>query len=221
MKYLDLTGLTRVVNKLSTLINKKKIYYGTCETAAATRAKIVECEDFVLETGAHISVLFTNAQTYNGAPQLNVNNTGAIGVQYKSGTNAVRYIWSAGEIIDFTYNGTYWVMHRSALATTTYYGISKLSASLVSTSSALALTPSAINTAMINIISGTPIYSTSSTYEIGDMVRYSNNVWKCTTAITTAEAWNAEHWTTVATLQEQIDGINSTIGDIESLLSEV
>ena len=193
------------LNGIETGATKNLNYYGTCATAAATQAKVVECEGFALEEGATISVLFTYAQTYNGVPTLNVNSTGAKNIQYKAGTNAVQYIWSAGEIIDFTYNGTYWIMHRSALATTTYYGIAKYSDSLTSTSSALGLTPKAINTAMTNIISGTPIYSASSTYAVGDRVRYSNNVWECITAIATAEAWTAAHWQEVAPLQEQID----------------
>ena len=206
---------------IETGATKNLNYYGTCATAAATQAKVVVCEGFVLEEGATISVLFTNAQTYNGTPTLNVNSTGAKNIRYTAVTNAVRYIWSAGEIIDFTYNGTYWVMHRSALASTTYYGLAKYSDSLVSTSSSLALTPKAINTAMINIISGTPIYSTSSTYDVGDRVRYSNNVWECITAITTAEAWTAAHWETVAPLQEQIDDKQDTITDSNKLSSDL
>lgn len=182
-----------------------KYYYGTCSTKNSTRAKVVECEGFVLEEGATISVLFTAAQTYNGAPTLNVNGTGAVTVQYKSGTSGIRYMWSAGEIIDFTYNGTYWVCHGRALATTTYYGVAKYSESIVSTSAALGLTPSAMNKAMLNIISGTPIYSSSATYEVGNKVRYSDNVWRCTTAISEAEAWDEEHWEVVSPLQNQID----------------
>lgn len=38
-------------------------------------------------------------------------------------------------------------------------------------------------------------YSTSKTYAVGDYVIYSGNLYRCTTAITTAEAWTAAHWT--------------------------
>ena len=209
------------LNGIETGATKNLNYYGTCATAAATQAKVVVCEGFVLEEGATISVLFTNAQTYNGTPTLNVNSTGAKNIRYKADTNAVRYIWSAGEIIDFTYNGTYWIMHRSALATTLYYGLAKYSDSLTSTSSALGATPKAINTAMINIISGAPIYSASSTYNVGDRVRYSNNVWECVTAITTAEAWTEAHWQTVAPLQEQIDDKQDAITSSNKLSSDL
>ena len=193
-----------------------KYYHGTCATAAATRLKVVECEGFVLEEGATISVTFTNAQTYNGAPQLNVNGTGAVVVQYKQGTSGIRYMWSAGEIIDFTYNGEYWVCHGRALATTTYYGAAKLSASAVSTSTSLALTPSVINATMENIVTGYDAYSTSATYEVGDRVRYSTHVYECIEAIPVKEAWTAEHWKIVDPLQKQIDDLEARIKALEN-----
>ena len=38
-------------------------------------------------------------------------------------------------------------------------------------------------------------YSSSATYEVGDCVLYNGRVYVCNTAITTAEAWTAAHWT--------------------------
>jgi len=46
-----------------------------------------------------------------------------------------------------------------------------------------------------DITSIAPAYSASSTYVVGDLVSYDNKIWKCTTAITQAEAWTAGHWT--------------------------
>ena len=40
-----------------------------------------------------------------------------------------------------------------------------------------------------------PTYSSSSTYAEGDYVIHDNVLFVCTTAITTAEAWNSAHWT--------------------------
>ena len=47
----------------------------------------------------------------------------------------------------------------------------------------------------------TDAYSSSSTYSVGDYCIYGNTLYKCTTAISTAEAWNSAHWTatTIAT----------------------
>lgn len=241
-KYLDLTGLERFKNKIEAEIprtpatstnaglmsstDKIKVdsnssYYGTCATAAATQAKVVECDNFVLETGVSIRVKFTYAQTYNGTVTLNVNSTGVIAVKSIGTTNAVRYCWLAGEIVSFTYDGENWVMEDAGIASTTYYGVTKLATSATSTSTSLALTPASLNSLALYTLNGYPVYSSSSTYAVGDRVRYGYYAYECDTAITTAEAWTAEHWTALDTLQDQIDDLYNTLGDIESLLSEV
>jgi hypothetical protein len=38
-------------------------------------------------------------------------------------------------------------------------------------------------------------YSASSTYDVGDYAIYNGTLYRCTTAITTAESWTASHWT--------------------------
>lgn len=43
----------------------------------------------------------------------------------------------------------------------------------------------------------TDTYSSTSTYALGDLVVYNNMIYECTTAITSAETWNQEHWTLV------------------------
>lgn len=194
---------------LATKSDMPKHYFGTCSTGAATRSKVVECENFVLEEGATISVSFENAQTYNGYPYLNVNNTGNIIILYKGGTVGIRYMWSAGEIIDFTYHNEYWICHGRGLATTTYYGLTKLSSSALSTSTSMATTPAVVNALMENMITGYDAYSASKTYEVGDRVRYSSYSYECITAIPTAESWTPEHWQEVEPLQTQIDDIKA------------
>lgn len=37
-------------------------------------------------------------------------------------------------------------------------------------------------------------YSSSSTYKVGDLCKYNGVLYRCKTAITTAEAWNSSHW---------------------------
>lgn len=41
-------------------------------------------------------------------------------------------------------------------------------------------------------------YSSSAIYNVGDYVIYNGSLYRCTTAITTAETWTAAHWTQVA-----------------------
>ena len=180
-------------------------YYGTCSTAAATQAKVVACEGFVLKEGVSIRVKFTNAQTYNGQATLNVNSTGAKGIVTNGTTKSVRYCWLAGEVVSFTYDGTSWIMEAAGIATTTYYGYTKLYTGAGSTSTSTALTPASLNNLVQLMVEPYPIYSGSATYEVGDRVRYGYQAWECITAITTAETWNADHWKAIDPIQTQLD----------------
>lgn len=124
------------------------LLYGECDTAAATQAKEVTVDSsFALEEGAIILVKFANAQTYNGQPTLNVNGTGAKGIVSRGTTVGVRYQWLAGESVMFVYDGTNWAEVNGGLASTTYYGATKLSSSTSSTSTSVAATPAAVKAA--------------------------------------------------------------------------
>ena len=65
-------------------------------------------------------------------------------------------------------------------------------------------------------------YSNSSTYAGGDYVWYDGDLYRCTTAITTAESWTAAHWTAavigedVADLKSAIDASYGTFSDSET-----
>jgi len=71
-------------------------------------------------------------------------------------------------------------------------------------------------------------YDATATYNIGDYVIYNGVLYRCTTAIPTAEAWNAAHWT-AATLADDVeakanpDGYyeNMTVGNAEQLVATV
>jgi hypothetical protein len=99
-------------------INDLKIFYGTCDTAAATTAKVVVCPEFTasnLVAGTLIVVKFsaTNSGAV-GSITMNVNSTGAKNIK-KIYNAAVSNLVAAGEIIAgisymFSYNGTYWVL---------------------------------------------------------------------------------------------------------------
>lgn len=183
----------------------REILYGTSATAAGTAAKVATTTKgtFVLETGAMVRIKFTNANSFNGTATLAVDGTTAKNIVQKGTTTTTRYWWDAGEVVDFVYDGTNFVIVDGAPATTTYYGITKLADSDSSTSTALALVPNSLYTTANNTIC--PYYSASKTYALGDKVRYSKKLYKCTTAITTAEAWTAAHWTAIDPLQQQLD----------------
>lgn len=53
-------------------------------------------------------------------------------------------------------------------------------------------------------------YDDTSTYAVGDLCIYNNALYKCTTAITTAEAWNASHWTATS-IADEINELKSGV----------
>lgn len=182
-----------------------KCFYGTCSTAKGTAAKVVTCSSFTaadLVAGTRIVVLMSAANTYNGTATLNVNNTGAHDIYYNGTTTNARYMWNAGESVDFIFNGSQWATVDGALATTDYYGVTKLYNGAGSSSNAYALTPNALYAWANGAVC--PYYSASATYAVGDKVRYGNLLYECNTAISTAEAWTAAHWTQLDPLQEQV-----------------
>jgi len=187
------------------------VFYGTCATAAATQAKVVVCPEFTAAhkvAGTLLYVTFDKAQTYNGAPTMNVNGTGAVNIKRVGTTNAARYEWVAGETLCFIYDGTYWSLIDGGIATTTYYGVTKLADSATSASTALALVPNALYKTINNMIEPYAVYSATASYDVGDRVRYSFQAWECTTAIGEGgETWDADHWTPIAPLQTQLDNI--------------
>ena len=63
-----------------------------------------------------------------------------------------------------------------------------------------------------------PVYSTSGTYAVGDYVIHNGQLYKCTTAITTAEAWTAAHWT-VAEIATDVSNLNRQLSDLEDVVS--
>ena len=92
-------------------------HYDTCYTASSTAEKTVTVTGFVLETGARVTVKFSKSNTAAN-PTLNVHNgsayTGAKAIMYR-GTSSVSdssdyYRWQDGDIVDFVYDGTNWVM---------------------------------------------------------------------------------------------------------------
>lgn len=94
--------------------------YGTCETAAATAAKVAVITGFdTLETGVTVHIKFTNSNTVAN-PTLAIKATSSgTATTAKSimryGTTApsttAKTSWQAGSVISFTYDGTYWQMN--------------------------------------------------------------------------------------------------------------
>ncbi len=79
-------------------------HYGTCNTEAATAAKVVSLTGFTLATGAKAMVKFTVTNTA-ASPTLNINNTGAKAIMYR-GAIISTGVLAAKRIYEFVYDGT-------------------------------------------------------------------------------------------------------------------
>lgn len=94
--------------------------YGTCDTAAATAAKVAVVDGFdTLEAGVTVHIKFTNSNTAGSAtlaikPSSSGTATTAKNI-YKYGTTApgttAATSWQAGSVVGFTYDGTAWQMN--------------------------------------------------------------------------------------------------------------
>ena len=196
-----------------------RIWVGTSDTAAATRDKAVTISGVTeYKTGDVFVITFTNAQDYNGGPRLNVNSLGVKAIRRLTGSNAARYQWQAGETLILIYDGTYMLAVNNGIAGTTYYGLTRLVSSCTSTSASLAVTGSGLNAFSERMVAGAPLYDAEATYAVGDRVRNGWYLYECNTAITTAEAWNAAHWTQMPAIQTQIDNIwDMTVAQIKGM----
>lgn len=60
-------------------------------------------------------------------------------------------------------------------------------------------------------------YSSSKTYAVGDYVIHNDYLYRCTTAITTAEAWTSGHWTQVL-LGDEVSDLKSALDNIDRII---
>lgn len=123
-----------------------KPYFGTCSTAEATQVKVVSCPGFELKTGSRIAVQFTYGNSAS-QPKLNVNGTGDKFICSTDGMSVIADIWRDKETVDFVYDGSWWIAIGCLYATTAYYGLTKLSSSISSSSTALAANSYAVKRA--------------------------------------------------------------------------
>lgn len=207
-------------------------WYGTCETAAGTAAKVVACDGFELGKGAIIGILFTTANTA-ATPTLNINSTGAIAIRVgntapSSTTNVLK--WSANAMLFFMYDGDYYRyigMQQVASNTqggNTWYGTSSTAASTAAKTSSITnfkLTPGAI----VSIV-----FSTANTYASGALTLNVNStgaktiyVNNAATSSTNTLKWEAgevlsfvysgSYWYLLSRESKDVDWTQSTYAD--------
>jgi len=59
-------------------------------------------------------------------------------------------------------------------------------------------------------------YSATHTYAVGDYCIYQGNLYRCTTAISSGEAWNSAHWSQVSA-GDELASANEAIANLNSL----
>ena len=123
------------------------IAFASCETAVDEQDKVATASgNFTLATGTVVAVKFTNSNSAS-QPRLNVNGTGAKYIVTYNNYTPPNYAWKPLQMVLFIYDGTYYVAFTLSYATTGYYGITKLSNSIASTSTTLAATANAVKLA--------------------------------------------------------------------------
>lgn len=162
--------------------------YGTCATSAATAAKVVSASGFTLSTGASVLVKFTNQNT-SSAPTLNVNSTGAKAIKKYGSTAPDTYQWAAGAVVQFVYDGSYWVMVGGTTATTTTAGVVKLSSSTSDSSTTKAATPNAVKAAYDKAVQAYDLASSASGGSGGGIPFYTCTVTAATETKTMQETY--------------------------------
>lgn len=193
------------------------IYYGECSTAASTQAKTVSIEGITeLTASLLVFIKFSNAQSYNGAPTLNVNSLGAVNIQNVSGTNAAQYEWNAGEIVSLVYDGSSWVIVDGQHATTTYYGLTRLTSSETSTTETMAATPKLANLKLSKTTFSSKVFSGTATSAVtaGELFVNSNVICRATTDIASGAT------ITVGTNCESVT-ISSLLGEVAPVRQSV
>lgn len=143
-------------------------WFGVCTTTAATQTKSVSITGFdnnSLNTGVRVVIYFANAQTYDGTPNLNVSNTGALRVYYNNNAFAGKNAWKAGEVVTFTYYGGWYMDRRDGEANQNAFSNIKVGSATIAADSAtdtleliagsnITLTPDATNDTVTIAASG-------------------------------------------------------------------
>lgn len=105
------------------------VAYGTCSSAAADTTKVVTLvgvEDWKLEVGKVVLVYFDTSNSASSV-KINVNGTGAYPIWYNNAeytSTGTAYTGYAKRVINYMFNGTYWVWIGSSYdANSTYKNV--------------------------------------------------------------------------------------------------
>ena len=174
--------LDHIENGIENISNVTEYLNGVLGTNADVYVNIGN----TLASGMIIHIIFPTIASTSDLTFSIDNGTTKKNVQC-SGVNVIG-TYVSGKSLDLTYDGTYWQISD----------ICSLESRLTTAEGEIDTAQSDINNAEAVIGNETDTYSASSTYALGSLVIYNNLLYKCTTAITVAEAWTIAHWTQVS-----------------------
>lgn len=124
-------------------------WYGVCSSAADQTNKIVLCPNYTAKRGAHITVTFPYGNTAAGMIWLNVNSIGNRGIYFNGDPVGARnpLLISEMETVEFVCVGSEYYVVSKGKASTSVWGMTKLSSSVSSTAEDVAATPAAVKRA--------------------------------------------------------------------------
>lgn len=127
--------------------------FATCNTASGTAIKVATTldNDFVLQTGSVVFVQFDYITVTVTDPKLDVDNTGAKLIKAYGTTKPARW-WSQGDIVQFVYDGTYWIMYpTSGQINNIDTNITNINTSLLTQTTILDTETAAANNKTVNV----------------------------------------------------------------------
>ena len=123
------------------------IAFATCDSAIDDQDKVATVSgNFSLAVGTVVAVKFTNSNS-TAQPRLNVNGTGARYIVTYNNFVPPTYAWKPMQTVLFIYDGSFYVAFMLSYATTSYYGVTRLTSSTSSTSTTLAASAAAVKAA--------------------------------------------------------------------------
>lgn len=127
-----------------------KVFYATCSSAQTENTKEITVDDWRDKAGDVVIVMFENTNnTATLTLKINHGDTSTSATLY-FGTSSIAqsHIIGVGEPIAIVWNGQYFDALGKSPATTNYYGATRLSASVNTGGNTMAVTPSAVMTAL-------------------------------------------------------------------------
>ena len=197
----------------------QNVWFGTCDTSSSSTYKYIRISGdkrFVYKDGRILVVYFTNSNTTTDI-KLAIYYSETLYLTYPvySGNNNN---WRDRETVIFICRNGYFYMVENGEASTTYYGITKLSNSINSTSTTLAATANAVKTAYDK---GNSAYNqaTDALALASNAISQASNAYALAeTKVTAAEASAAAP---VQSVNNQTGNITLTAADIGALSSDM